>query len=125
MSKQDIDQIKQRLSKLEQAVFASKANKAALPKKIQFSLNQRAYAKRYLTKASGPIKFTLLCGYLTKGNVEASIELGNITELWNQMNSILGKYNAAYSLRAKENGWVDSPSQGKYQLTSEWQESLS
>lgn len=117
-----------RLEKLEDAVFGSvllrdkKALHPAGNSKLIFSINERAFVKRYAGNKSGPKKFVLLLAYLTKGEVGKDIELSKIRKIWDKMSAknMLGKFNLFYSNDAKNRGWVDSKKHGTYALTDEW-----
>lgn len=126
----DERQILDRLKNLEDVVFgASKKKKIKKTKintdvKIDLSLSIRAYAKKILSKLSGPKKFTLLLAYLTEGEVKKDISIEEIKKNWNKMKgkNMLGKYNAFYSGEAKNQGWVDSTKHGQYHLLKDWKE---
>jgi len=132
MTKQDLSQIIFRIEKVERAVFGTGNGKKAKKKKetisngdLDFSLNERAFVKRYASGKSGPKKFTILLAYLSDGQIGTNIQLSDIKKRWNKMKSLLGKFNMFYSNEAKNKGWVDSKEYGKYSLTKEWKESLS
>ena len=91
---------------------------------IDFSLNERAFVKRYAEKKSGPRKFTILLGYLAAGEVGKDIPLTTIQGRWNKMKSLLGKFNRFYANQAKNQGRVDSKKRGTYRLTKEWTNAL-
>jgi hypothetical protein len=74
---------------------------------------------------SGSQRFALLLARLAKGQVTQEISIEQIASAWNRMKSVMGgAYNAAYTTRAKEKGWVDSPKKGVYVLTDSWKEIL-
>jgi hypothetical protein len=94
-------------------------------KSLSFSLNARAFMKRYGKGLSGSQKFTLLAAYLAKGKPGAQISSDQIVAEWDRMTSILGgTFNHAHATRAKESGWIDSPKRGIYLLSSTWKEAL-
>jgi len=121
-----------RIEKLEKAVFGSGAEKNKIfPKKttgadVDFSLNERAFVKRYAVDKSGPKKFVLLLAYFSKGEVNKNIELSELKKHWNKMTAktLLGKFNMFYSNDAKTRGWIDSKEYGNYNLTNEWENVL-
>jgi hypothetical protein len=123
-------EIIKRIEKLENAVFHSGSIKRILPKistqDIDFSINERAFVKRYTMDKSGPKKFTLLLAYLVKGKVDINMELSEIKKSWNKMSAknMLGKFNMFYPNDAKNRGWIDSKEYGKYSLTTEWKNIL-
>lgn len=95
------------------------------PPTLSFDHNPRAFMKKYGRGASGPQKFTLLLARLTKGNTTRETALGELEKHWNSMKSLMdGPFNRAHPVRAKDNGWVDSPKRGVYVLTSSWKEAL-
>jgi hypothetical protein len=87
-----------------------------------YSLNPKAYTKRYGTGMTGARTFTLLIAYLAKGEVGKEVAFAEIEKLWNSMTSVIGNsFNRKYPNTAKTEGWVNSTSRGAYTLTSEWQ----
>ena len=130
----DLTQIVIRLEMLEMAVFgASKSKKAK--KKIEsepsddldFSLNERAFVKRYGANKSGPKKFTILVAYLVEGHVNKNVRLSIIKGCWAKMKakSLLGKFNMFYPNEAKTQGWINSKERSTYSLAKQWKEALS
>jgi len=123
-----IDKLEKTVEELKQAVFggAKKAKQLTKGKATQiiFSLNTRAFIKRYATDKNGPKKFVLLLAHIAKGEIGKDIEIGEISKKWNKMSAknLLGKYNRFYPTEAKTQGWVDSKKYGIYCLTNEWQE---
>ncbi|MFA7677720.1 MAG: hypothetical protein WCY34_06095 [Candidatus Omnitrophota bacterium] len=131
MSKENINEIINRIEKLEKAVFGDgKKTKKMLSKTyapdIDFSINERNFVKKYAVDKSGPKKFTLLLAYLVKGEIDKNFELSEIKNRWNKMSakSMLGKFNMFYPNDAKTRGWIDSREYGKYNLTKEWKNVL-
>ena len=129
MTKENLAHIIARLEKLEKAVFVSGMKEKKLSAKtsdiktdIDFSINERAFVKRYTTDKSGPKKFTLLLAYLAKGEIDKNIELSEIKKHWGKMTSktLLGKFNMFYPNDAKTRVWIDSKEYGSYNLTNEW-----
>jgi len=104
------------------------ARKGAEPEpktqKPDFALPLRPFVKKYARNLSGPQKFALVLAYLTKGRADVQVELTSITRPWNKMTGLLGGYNQAYSTRAKDKGWVDSPKASVYVLLPGWAEIL-
>ena len=91
--------------------------------KLNFSLNVRAFVKKYAKQLSGPKKFVLILAYLAKGQINKEIPLADIERLWERMTGLIGiDFSRTYALRAKENGWVNSTKQGVYILTDSWKE---
>lgn len=102
---------------------AARSSKGASPStKFDFTLPLRAFVTASnARKLSGPQKFTLLLAALTKGDTSTTVDNNRIEKEWNKMTAPMGgKFNRAYSTRAKEKGWIDSPKQGVYKLRSTW-----
>src|SRR5439155_7380346 len=54
-----------------------------------------------------------------------AIERREIEKAWNRMTALMGgKFNPSYTMRAKDNGWVDTPKTGHYALRSGWEKAL-
>jgi len=98
---------------------------AALRSDLSFGLSVRAFAKKHTKGLSGPAKFTILLARLTSGEVGATKRLKEVEKAWKRMTGLLGKYNPAYPIRAKDNGWVDTPKHGQHALTNDWKGALS
>jgi len=133
-SKKQIDDILNRLDKLEKAVFEKKkTTRAKTPgndtrnnsPELDFTLNERAFVNRFVADQSGPARFTILLAYMVNGNVNNKIALAKIKKTWNNMSGKrhLGKFNMFYPNEAKNRGWADSPERGYYTLTKEWKQS--
>lgn len=90
-----------------------------------FSLHPRAFMKKYGRGRGGPPKFTLLLACLAKGDSSREVTFQTIKGRWAKMTTVIGRFNPSYSIRAKDNGWVDTKKQGVYVLTSSWKEVLS
>ena len=93
---------------------------------VTFSIPIRAFVKKYGGQLSGPERFTILAAYLCKGHVGTPVPNTAIEKHWNKMKPLLGgkKLNGAHATRAKEHGWIDSPSWGKYVLCEGWKGAL-
>lgn len=92
---------------------------------LDFSLPVRAFMKRHAKNLGGPQKFTVLLARLSSGKAGAAIGLKEIEKTWNRMTEPMGgRFNPAYTTRAKDNGWVDTPRTGFYALLSGWAEAL-
>lgn len=99
--------------------------KSHRPIEVTFSLNERAFMKKYAKEMSGSQKFTLLLARLVEGKVGQKISGDQIASVWNRMTNVLdGKYNGAHATRAKEAGWVNSPKWAHYALSSSWKDSM-
>jgi hypothetical protein len=89
-----------------------------------FSMPIRAFVKKNGLGMNGAKKFVLLVAYFTKGYQTKRASLAEIEKHWNKMTgkTLLGKYNAIYSLRAREHAWVNTEKAGSYYLRPEWTE---
>ncbi len=127
-----IDELQKRIKLLEDAVFGSSEHKPIEKKKdnealIDFSINERAFVKRFVADKSGPKKFVLLLSYLSKGDVNKDIALNDLKDKWSKMEGkalLGGKFNSFYTNEAKNQGWVDSKKRGFFNLTLEWKKVL-
>jgi len=92
---------------------------------LDFSLPVRAFVKRHTTGLGGPQKFTVLLARLSGGKAGVAISLKEIEKAWNRMTKPMGgRFNPAYTARAKDNGWVDTPKMGSYALQGGWTKAL-
>lgn len=134
MSKNDLSSLITRIEHLEAEVFGGKVKRAeesaktpakTKSQKLDFSINIRAFVKRFVADKSGPKKFVLLLAYLAKNEIGKNIALGDIRKEWNRMSakSLLGKFNRFYPNEAKTQGWIDSKEYGTYCLADSWQKS--
>jgi hypothetical protein len=81
--------------------------------------------KRHGKSLGGPQKFTVLLARLSGGKIGTAISLKEIEKAWNRMTEPMGgRFNPAYTTRAKDNGWVDTPKTGSYALLSGWASAL-
>jgi hypothetical protein len=87
---------------------------------IDLSLPLRPFMNRYGRGSSGPRKFVLLVAHNTKGDIAAEVPSSEIQKQWAKMTGLLGEFNGAFTTRAKDNGWVDSPKFGVYKLLAGW-----
>jgi hypothetical protein len=90
---------------------------------LDYGLNERAFMKAH-GRMSGQRKFVLLTAYIARGKVGAEVTLGDIQRLWKRMTARLGRFNLSYTIRAKENGWVNTRKKGVYMLTTSWKGAL-
>jgi len=102
----------------------AKAASAPRPTSLPFSLNVRAFIKRYGSGRSGPQKFTLLLARLAGGKSGVDIPVKDIESEWKRMTGVMGAYNTAYCTRAKEQGWLNPSKHGVYSLAPSWSEVL-
>ena len=126
--KKDIIEIKNRLDKLEKAVFGGEVEGVVFTRKngdLDFTLNDRAFIKKYSSDFNGQEVFTLISAYLSGGKEAVQVDVSRIKTVWESCKGIIGfSYASIFSTRAKENGWVDAikDSRGTYVLGKHWQD---
>lgn len=124
----DITEIKERLEKLEKAVFGGHIKETPAPAKVgqmDFSLNQRAFIKKYSSGFNGQEFFALILAYLSEGKEFTPVDLSQIKTVWKSCVGIIGvPYASIFSTRAKENEWTDARKdvRGSYVLGKYWQD---
>jgi hypothetical protein len=102
-----------------------KPQKATARTKPDLSLPVRAFMKQHCKGLGGAQKFTTLLAKLTGGKIGAAVGLKEIEKSWNRMTALMGgRFNPAYTTRAKDNGWVDTPKTGHYALRADWEKAL-
>ena len=94
--------------------------------KKDLGLDRRAFLKKYSKNMKGPGKITVLVFFICKGQKQ-SLSSDEIRKQWNNLKSILGKYNSAYLVRAREYEFLkeDETKKRHYMLTSFWLDRLS
>src|SRR6266542_6611566 len=98
--------------------IGSKKSKSGRPQKIHqttssdrefdFTLPLRAFVTvNGARKLSGPQKFTLLLGGLTKGDTSASVDIDRVQKEWNKMTAPMGDGSIPHMLRGRKTrvGW--------------------
>lgn len=105
---------------------SKKKNQApAVGVRPDFSLPVRAFVKRHTRGLRGPQKFTVLLARLADGKVGTAVALKDIEKAWNRMTGPMGgRFNPAYTTRAREQGWVDTPKTATYALLTGWAKAL-
>ncbi len=92
---------------------------------VDFKLPTRPFMKKYGVGMSGAKRFGLLVARMAEGKLSAAVPRAEVEKVWNRMKPLMGgAFNSAYSNRAKDNGWVDSPKAGQYALLPGWMEIL-
>jgi hypothetical protein len=71
------------------------------------------------------VKFTLLLARLSNGDGSKEVSFETIKDQWDKMKGIIGKFNSAYSTRAKDEDWIDTKKQGVYVLKPSWKDAIS
>jgi len=127
----ELTEIKKRLRKLEKAVFGKYTERKDTVKigrsdqNLDFSLNDRAFIKKYSSGLNGQEFFTLICSYLSKGKKDVVVELSKIKEIWKSCLGVIGlSYHSMFSTRAKESSWVNAVKNARssYMLGKHWQD---
>lgn len=92
---------------------------------IDFSMQSRAFFKKYAKGLSGPKIFVLMVAYFINQKNSDTASLSDIQKEWSKMKGIIKyKYSSAYAVRAKESDWVDSPKSSFYSLRPNWKDIL-
>lgn len=125
----EIAEIKERIERLEATVFGKKDEpvKDRSVDGLDFSLNQRAFIKKYSSGFNGQEFFILILAYLAGGKESVPIDLLQIKTTWKSCSGIIGQpYASIFSTRAKENGWADAAknTRGSYILGKPWKDIL-
>jgi len=108
-------------SKLMRMRKSNQETKKAPTAQFDFGLNARAFVKKYGKHLSGPKIFVLILTYAAKGKINKQVSLLDIEKLWGKMEGLIGmKFNGAYPIRAKDNGWIESTKRGFYTLADSW-----
>ena len=91
--------------------------------KRDLDLDRRAFLRKYTKNLKCPGKMAIFIFCITNGQKQ-SISSKEIDNQWNKTKGILGKYNPAYLLRAREYGFMkeDRIKKNHYQLTNSWLE---
>ena len=93
---------------------------------VSFSMNERAFVKRYARDVvGGARKFVLLMAFLAKGDAKKDVAVSDLERLWNRTSSqsLIGmKFNRKFPTIAKEQGWVNSRKRGFYNLEQSWKD---
>jgi hypothetical protein len=109
---------------LAPAVLTAAAPPSSGSLETDFELPVRAFIKKYASGKSGPEKFALLLGRMTKGDASSIVPASDLQSEWNSMTALMGKYNTAYPTRAKERGWIDTPKYGSFTILPGWTEAV-
>ena len=89
---------------------------------VNFNLPIRAFINKNANGMAGAEKFTLLLAHMAKGKINSEVTVKDLKKSWGKMEGLLGEFNSAHPVRAKDNGWVDSPKVGTYVLLSDWKQ---
>lgn len=97
------------------------------PRDLDFGLSSRAFVRKYGGLAeSGPKKFVLLLSWIAKGRTDSQIDAEALRREWAKVKGLIGaEYQTMFATRARDNGWVDSPKHGVFQLGRGWRDALS
>jgi len=105
----------------KQSKHGVRATSAVHKAPLNFVTPIRAFVKLHARNLTGSQKFALLVAYLAKGDGQKEIQMTDVENHWNRMKPLLGgKFNLAYTTRAKDDGWVDSPKRGIYKILPDW-----
>lgn len=87
---------------------------------VNLSTPVRPFVKKHARGMGGPQKFTLLLAHIAKGDTKKEVTRATIQKQWSKLKGSLGDWNPAYTTRAKDQEWVDSPKNGMYVLLPGW-----
>ena len=90
------------------------------PTSVNLSSPIRPFVKKHAGGMGGAQKFTLLLAHIAKGETNKEVSLAVVQKQWSKLRGQLGNWNPAFTTRAKDQEWVDSPKQGVYVLLSGW-----
>ena len=113
-----------RSSRATRSVAVAASKEPSGGPELNFDEPIRPFLKAFAKGRSGPAKFTLLVAYLAKGKIGVAIQKSEIERAWGKVTGHLGTFNPAYTTRAKDGGWVDSPKNGQYVLMPSWRDAL-
>ncbi len=87
-----------------------------------FSTPLRPFIKALGSGLSGPKKLTLLVSHLTRGKRDVPVSRSEVEKQWSKIQALMGgPYNGAYGIRARDQGWIDSPKRGSFTLRAGWE----
>ena len=105
---------------------AAKSKPAIAAADLDFTQSARAFVLAHGRNMTGAQKFTLLIAWITKGKTEQSVDFKRVQSDWNRMTEPMGgKFNPAYTTRACDRSWTESPKKGTYRLRPSWTEIFS
>ena len=122
MAKDDLQDLIERVAKLESIILVRPGVFKSPQETVNFRLNERAFADKYVKGKAPEIRFAMIVAYLAKGDETREITIGDIKGAWGRMTSMLKSFNDKYPTVAKTKGYVDSPRKSVYVLSSEWKE---
>lgn len=90
---------------------------------IDFSMQSRAFFKKYAKGLSGTKLFVLMVAYFVNQNGSEVVALSDIQKEWSKMMGIVKyKFATTFAMRAKENDWLSSPKSSFYSLRPNWKD---
>ena len=122
MARDDLQDLAERVAKLEAVLLAGYDTPSILKNVANFGLNERAFADRYLKGKSPAIRFAMLVAYLAKGDLAHEVSYDEVKTVWSRMTSIIKNFNPKYTTAAKTAGYVNSPRTSIYVLSPGWEE---
>ena len=106
-----------------EAALAKDEVRLAVDPDIDFSMQARAFFKKYAKDMSGPKTFTLMVAYFVNRKSTEAASLADIQGEWSKMKSIIKpKFSPTFALRARESDWIVSPQNSLYSLRPSWKE---
>jgi hypothetical protein len=90
---------------------------------VDFSMQPRAFFKKYARGFSGTKVFVLMVAYFMNQRNSNMAALSDIQKEWSKMKGIIKyRFASSYAVRAKESDWVDSPKNSFYSLRPRWKD---
>lgn len=90
---------------------------------IDFSMQSRAFFKKYAKGLSGTKLFVLMVAYFANQQGSEVVALSDVQKEWSKMMGIVKyKFATTFAMRAKENNWLNSPKNSFYSLRPNWKD---
>ncbi len=90
---------------------------------IDFSMQSRAFFKKYAKGLSATEIFVLMVAYFMNQQGGDMASLGDIQKEWSKMKGVIKyKFSTGFTVRAKERDWVSSPKNSFYSIRPNWKE---
>ncbi|MFA6554339.1 MAG: hypothetical protein WCS89_02410 [Candidatus Paceibacterota bacterium] len=90
---------------------------------VDFSMQSRAFFKKYAKGMSGTKVFVLMIAYFVNKNKVDTVSYSDIQKEWSKMTVIIKhKPSTTFAVRAKESDWISSPKNSLYSLRPTWKD---
>jgi hypothetical protein len=115
--------VEENTTDVQARTVATEVNTDTSEVEVDFSMQSRAFFKKYAKGFSGTKVFVLMVAYFINHQKSEMAPLADIQKEWSKMKGIIKyKYSSAYTVRAKESDWVDSPKSSFYSLRPNWKD---